>query len=89
MTYSTVFESLRDRESTYVRPGEMASIDVQGVPRGKCLQLGCGCPSYIGGEKKLKCEYCKHPPVKHENMQSAAPGLTSYSGVPDAGKTDS
>ncbi len=32
--------------------------------------MGCSCSGYFGGEKRLKCEHCKHPPAKHENLST-------------------
>ena len=46
-----------------VYPGYMG-IDKRGVPRGKCSE--CECEEFES-VISIVCEYCGHPPVKHEN----------------------
>lgn len=45
-----------------VYPGYMG-IDKRGVPRGKCSE--CECEEFES-VNSIVCEYCGHPPVKHE-----------------------
>lgn len=48
-----------------VYPGYMG-IDKRGVPRGKCTE--CECEEFES-VNSIACEYCGHPPVKHENQR--------------------
>ena len=45
-----------------VYPGYMG-INKRGVPRGKCSE--CECEEFES-VNSIVCEYCGHPPVKHE-----------------------
>ena len=48
-----------------VYPGYMG-IDKRGVPRRKCTE--CECEEFES-VNSIACEYCGHPPVKHENQR--------------------
>ena len=47
------------------------SVDVRGVLRGQCQ--ACGCDAYNGGDKRLKCLDCGHPPGNHVNLSAGPP----------------
>lgn len=58
-------------------------MDSRGVLRGSCSV--CECDGYDGGTEGMKCEYCEHPPGKHQNLsrgppsESVGPDLSSLS----------
>lgn len=47
-----------------VYPGYMG-INKRGVLRGKCSESECECEEFES-VSSIVCEYCGHPPVKHE-----------------------
>ncbi|KAI6645908.1 hypothetical protein LOD99_13166 [Oopsacas minuta] len=43
----------------------MSNIDSHGIKRGRCELNDCNCKEFVKSDSGIKCEGCKHVPVKH------------------------
>lgn len=50
--------------------------DKQGTIRGKCTSVGCQCTEYVKLQdlSSVRCDFCKHAPVKHIEVFNNALG---------------